>query len=330
MGEMRGAVVACVLAGCYSPLPLEGVPCSSLGECPTGLACVDGECRRDALPGDAPADAEGADAAAGCIAPSLPQFGQPILDAELSSSSFDGTPTLSSNEREMFFKSERAGGLGGVDIWRSTRSSSAAAWSVPVPVVELNSIDSDESPELASDGLTLWLTSNRDGNRDIYFATRPNVESSWTAPVRIPELSSPGSDEGLFVSASQLVAYLHSDRDSNGSGMRLYRSTRASLDDAWSTPVRVVELDAGLTAENPWLTADDCTMYFHTGTELEQAIVFTTRTTDGTFGPLTTLTTIDAAGIDADPWLAADQRTIVWASNRAGGVGSFDLYVATR
>jgi len=49
-------LVAVVAGGCYDPAPREGAPCSTAGDCPSGLACDStGRCTR--APGDAPSDA---------------------------------------------------------------------------------------------------------------------------------------------------------------------------------------------------------------------------------------------------------------------------------
>jgi len=44
MMGVRGLVLGCLLAGCYSPQVATGVPCGEDGACPAGLACRDGRC----------------------------------------------------------------------------------------------------------------------------------------------------------------------------------------------------------------------------------------------------------------------------------------------
>jgi hypothetical protein len=330
---MRGAACAwAVVSACYAPVPPEGAACNLAGDCPQGLRCIAGECRSASPDPDAPSGND--TPPTGCVAPMLGEFSTPVIDAQLSSMASEGTPTVSADLREIYIKSGRAGGFGGTEIWRATRASAGAVWSDPQLVLELGSPVEDESPELSADGLTLWLTSQRtNGNRDIHVATRATPTSRWSLPERVGELASSGNDEGMFVLPSQLVAYVHSDRHDPGSfDMRIYRTTRAAITGAWSAPELVTELDRGVPAENPWVTADDCTMYFHTGDNSstgEQAIVYTTRTASGAFGPLQLLPSLDAPGVDADPWLSPDQRTILFASDRSGE-GEFDLYVATR
>jgi Tol biopolymer transport system component len=39
---------------------------------------------------------------------------------------------------------------------------------------------------------------------------------------------------------------------------------------------------------------------------------------------------VNSAATDTQPFLSPDRETLLFASDRAGGAGSFDLYVATR
>lgn len=84
---MRRAVLL-VLAGCYSPQPVPGAPCSAASECPSGLVCIDDRCvfpgtNSDGAPDtpatDAPTDAlvdAPIDAAPGDAPPNAPRLVQ--------------------------------------------------------------------------------------------------------------------------------------------------------------------------------------------------------------------------------------------------------------
>jgi hypothetical protein len=51
----------------------------------------------------------------------------------------------------------------------------------------------------------------------------------------------------------------------------------------------------------------------------------------GEFGAPTSVNVLNTPGRDGDPWVSADQRTIFFASNRAGGDGTpDDIYFSTR
>jgi len=85
-------------------------------------------------------------------------------------------PTVRVDGREMYFHSDRTGGLGSNDLWRSTRRSVHEPWSPPMNVgAPLNSAASDFQPTLSYDGRTLIFASLRLGGlggSDIWMSTR--------------------------------------------------------------------------------------------------------------------------------------------------------------
>jgi hypothetical protein len=103
--------------------------------------------------------------------------GPAVLIAELSDpTATDQGATLRTDGREIFFFSTRQGGVGGADLWTSTRQSVHDPWSIPVNLgTPLNSPASDQQPNLSGDGRTLLFASSRSGGfggTDIWIATR--------------------------------------------------------------------------------------------------------------------------------------------------------------
>ena len=103
--------------------------------------------------------------------------GPPVLISELSHpTATDQGATLRTDGREIFFFSTRAGGLGGADLWTSTRRSVHDAWSTPMNLgAPLNSPAAEQQPSLSSDGRTLVFASSRSGGfggTDIWISTR--------------------------------------------------------------------------------------------------------------------------------------------------------------
>ena len=96
--------------------------------------------------------------------------------AELNSPMNDSAVTIRRDGRELFFWSQRAGGVGAVDIWTSTRRSVHHPWSTPVNVgAPINSESNDVTPNLSRDGRTLIFASNRDGGmggNDLWMSRR--------------------------------------------------------------------------------------------------------------------------------------------------------------
>jgi len=103
--------------------------------------------------------------------------GPAVLISELSDPiATDQGPTLRSDGREVFFFSTRPGGVGGADLWTSTRRSVHDPWTPPVNVgAPLNSTAAEQQPSLSGGGLTLLFASSRAGSfggTDIWMSAR--------------------------------------------------------------------------------------------------------------------------------------------------------------
>ena len=78
-------------------------------------------------------------------------------------------PNVSRDGLEMVFASDRAGGAGAMDIYRTTRASTADAWSAPVNLgPNVNTAAAETRPSLSGDGHRLHF--GRLG--DIWVSTR--------------------------------------------------------------------------------------------------------------------------------------------------------------
>jgi hypothetical protein len=86
------------------------------------------------------------------------------------------------------------------DIYESTRSDVSAPWSAPVPVPDINTIGTEGGSQLSLDGLTLYMSSTRSGNQDLFEAHRPAVTERFTTPQAIVEVTTPDSETDLWVS----------------------------------------------------------------------------------------------------------------------------------
>ena len=103
--------------------------------------------------------------------------GAAVVISELSDPVFtDQGPTLRSDGREIVFFSTRLGGIGGADLWTSTRQNVHDVWSDPVNLgAPVNSPAAEQQPSLSSGGLVLLFASNRSGSfggTDIWMSTR--------------------------------------------------------------------------------------------------------------------------------------------------------------
>jgi hypothetical protein len=106
-------------------------------------------------------------------------FGAPALAAGLNTADNDFRPNVRRDGLEIFIDSNRAGGLGGLDIWTATRASTTDAWSAPTNLgAAVNSTANELRPSLSWDGTTLYFGSTRaggEGSQDLFVTTRSKL-----------------------------------------------------------------------------------------------------------------------------------------------------------
>jgi hypothetical protein len=112
-------------------------------------------------------------------------FRNAVLDKELSTAAYgDRHLTIRSDGLELILTSDRPGGMGGLDLWVSTRNTTHDLWGEPVNLgPPVNSTVDDRGPGLSNDGLTLFFSSNRpggSGNGDLWMTMRwPRRRWRW-------------------------------------------------------------------------------------------------------------------------------------------------------
>lgn len=288
----------------------------------------------DATPADAAPDAPGGTTRMCSARPTTP-FGTPTKITALSSAQFDGKPSMTADGLDVFFKSGRPDNAT-VRIFHSSRTSIGGAWSLPAAVTELNSGMFDASPTVSADGLSIWFVSYRTGGPgagDIYTSTRARRTDPWAKPKVVTELSTMFYEDSITVTPDGLVAYFHSSRNTgSAANSQIFRTSRLSTTSAWSAPTVVTELASTYDDANAWISPDECTLYFDSdrpgGQGQYDLFVATRPVPDARFDKVVPASELNGTFYDADPFLTADQRTIIFATNRPAS--EFDIYEATR
>jgi WD40 repeat protein len=106
----------------------------------------------------------------------------PVLVPELSGPFRDTRTTISRDHLTLFISSDiggRIGGIGGQDVWVSTRPTTDSPWSTPVNLGSgVNSATFDGAPSLSWDGTELYFFSDRGGGygkNDLYVTRRARL-----------------------------------------------------------------------------------------------------------------------------------------------------------
>jgi Tol biopolymer transport system component len=118
-------------------------------------------------------------------------FGPAQLAPELNTASNDVRPNVRKDGLEIVFDSNRpVGGFGMMDLWTSSRETTADEWTTPTNLGPMiNTAANEARPTLSRDGLTMFFGSNRPGSEpapsgqpssDIYMTTRETLRKTIT------------------------------------------------------------------------------------------------------------------------------------------------------
>lgn len=146
------------------------------------------------------------------------------LGPPVNTHSWEAQPSVSADGRTLYFASNRSGGKGGMDIWKSTRESDGR-WSDPVNLGDvINTPGNEMSPFIHLDGSTLYFASDGHpgmGGMDL-FVSRLGEDGEWTEPENLGYPINTHHDEiGLIINAAGDMAYFASNR-MEGRGKDIY------------------------------------------------------------------------------------------------------------
>ena len=136
---------------------------------------------------------------------------------------WESTPSFSASGNELYFSSNRPGGVGGKDIWKcdvKILPTGNLEFSNPVNLGKpINTFKNEISPFIHSDNKTLYFSSDGlpgMGNFDIFMSQRDSLRN-WSNPSNIGYPINTHKDEiGFVVSAQGDKGYLSSDQYSKG------------------------------------------------------------------------------------------------------------------
>ena len=135
---------------------------------------------------------------------------------------WDSQPTLAADGKTLYFCSDRKGGYGGVDIYKTVKDPKTGIWSTPENAGKpINTRYDEFAPFLHSDFQSLYFSSSGHpsvGGQDIFF-THIEEDGKWSEPknLGIP-INTTGDDMGFFVSTDGHYGYFASDQPSRAKG----------------------------------------------------------------------------------------------------------------
>ncbi len=142
----------------------------------------------------------------------------------INTTAYEGQPCLSSDNRDLYFVSDREGGFGGKDIYVSHFRDNL--WSIPENLGPMINTEKDETtPFIHTDNETLYFASNGHpslGDADL-FVSRKEDGNSWKKAINLGSpINTVNTDGGVIVNARGTMGYVGTERPGSRGQLDIY------------------------------------------------------------------------------------------------------------
>ncbi|HMC54557.1 MAG TPA: hypothetical protein VKH19_05255 [Gemmatimonadaceae bacterium] len=270
------------------------------------------------------------------------------LGSVLNTAGIEQHPTISRDGLSLYFASDRAGTLGGLDIWVSQRATTEDAWGAPVNLgPHINSTANDLAVAFSPSRHIMYFHSagrGGCGGSDLFESRRRNARDdfAWGVAQNLGcDVNSAFEDAGPTVwedDAGVNTMLFTSTRPGGPGNFDIYQVTRAGDEGPWSSPTLVAELSGPFRDTRTTISRDHLTLFIssdvtgRTGGIGGQDVWVSTRpgTESAWSTPVNLGAGVNGASFDGAPSISWDGTELYFFSDRAGGRGKNDLYVTRR
>ena len=271
------------------------------------------------------------------------EWSPPVHLATVSSPVNEQNAFLSKDELSLYFSSVRPGGLGNLDIWVAHRESPESEWGTPVNLgAPINTERNDFAPNLSIDGHLLFYSTGRAGSiglADIWMSRRtdPTDDFSWDEPVLlVGSINTALNENAPF--------YLQSAEDGTGN-LYFNRGPVGALHDIYVAPITREGVQRGPEMLVAGLSSPDHEAAVSIRRDGREVFFWSTRPGTGSSDMWTSVRqsvhepwgtpenlgpVMNSAVSDVTPHLSFDGRTLIFGSDRPGGIGGHDLWMSRR
>lgn len=205
----------------------------------------------------------------------------------------------------------------------------AFTFGAAVHLAALSSAGLDSDPIFWGD-LRLYFSSRPDTNVEIFVTTRASLRGAFGEPALASDLGLNGStaDAHPHLSADGLRVVFATDREGGAGESDLWFSERQDANQPFPGAKPLPGINSTLRDFDPWLSADGLRLYYNTddGADTSKIRLATRGSIAEDFPTGAVIPELDG-GRDASPFLTADERVLVFTSNRSGNL---DLWMASR
>jgi outer membrane protein OmpA-like peptidoglycan-associated protein len=147
-----------------------------------------------------------------------------VLANTINSKYLESTASITPDGKTIYFASNRLGGKGGMDIWK-TEMKADKTWTQPINLgPDINTKDNEDAPFIHPDQKTLFFTSdghNTMGGNDIFQSKI--VNGKWTRPENLGyPINTTANDNYFTLLADGTRAYFSSDRKGGSGSQDIY------------------------------------------------------------------------------------------------------------
>ena len=147
------------------------------------------------------------------------------MGTTINTSAWESQPSLSADGRTLYFASNRPGGFGKIDIYKSELQENST-WGIPQNLGKnINTPMDEESPFIHADGRTLYFSSDGWpglGSVDLFFS-RLDAEMNFSIPTNLGyPINTNREESSLIISTSGIKAYFASNKMNKNSNFDLY------------------------------------------------------------------------------------------------------------
>jgi hypothetical protein len=208
----------------------------------------------------------------------------------------------------------------------------------PAVVNDVSLVNADDwAPAVSGDERVMVFASWRSGGTggsDLWIATRPDVDRPFSAPEPIAELNTPDFESGPSLSADGLTICFESDRPGGAGSADLYVASRRDRGSRFDAPVALAAVNSGDWDANCNLDGAGLSIVFAgrvaSGGGGKDLWTASRPDTSAAFRAPAPLSGANTQHAEDQPCLSADGLALYFASDRPGGSGGYDIYVARR